>query len=88
MPKNGSRAYRWYVRYSEAELVALGEHIKAENPAQPGVHYDGIYLYSKAVRAKFDDIARAISFHEADRRRAAGIPHNPDQEIGIGKRHN
>lgn len=62
----GTRAYRWHKRYSVAELIALREKIEAENPRVEGVHYDGLWYHPKAVRAKFDDIALAITWHMSD----------------------
>lgn len=89
MAKNGSRAYRWYKRYTMDQLIALRQQIEAENPVQDGVHYDGLYLYPKNVRAKFDDIAQAITWHSEDARTAAGEPvFEHGQYTGIGIKQN
>lgn len=89
MPKGGSRAYRWHKRYTVEELLQLRAKIEAEHPIQEGVHYDGIYLYPKNVRSKFDDIAQAIAWHTEEHRKAAGEkPFEHDQYIGIGIRQN
>lgn len=89
MANKGSRAYRWYCKYNIDELDALRAKIEAENPVVPGVHYDGIWLYSKNVIKKFDDIAQAITWHMADQKeKETGQRHDVDQYIGIGKRQN
>lgn len=62
MTTKASRAVRWSNQYTTEELHALRKEIEAENPVT-AQRYDGIYLYPKVVRAKFDDIAQAITWH-------------------------
>jgi hypothetical protein len=66
-----SRAVRWHNQYSVAELNLMREKIEAENPVTEQ-RYDHIYLYPKAVRDKFDDIAQAITWHMIEAKKAAG----------------
>lgn len=69
MASKGSRAVRWFNQYTIAELHALREKIEAENPVTEQ-RYDHIYLYPKAVREKFHDIAQAITWHMIDAKEA------------------
>jgi hypothetical protein len=76
---NTMKAYTLYKKYTLEELDTLRQRIEAENPPQPGVHYtrtgntpgDGIYLYPRKVRDKFDAIAQAITWHMQDKKQAA-----------------
>lgn len=89
MPKGGSRAYRLNKKYTMQELVEMQQKLRDDNPPQDGVHYDGIYLYPKSLRDKFDDIAQAITWHLEEARKAAGEkPFEHGQYTGIGIKQN
>lgn len=62
------RPVRLYRRHTLAELEALMAQTHADHPPQPGVHYDGCWIYPRKVRALRDDIAQAIAWHLRDAR--------------------
>ena len=58
-----------YHKYSMQELIDMAERIRAdpENHNPKG----SLYIYTPKARKKLENIARAISFHIEERRKAA-----------------
>lgn len=65
-------AVKLYTKYSQEDLVRLMEDIQSrpENHMPAG----SVYLYTPNARKKLENITRAITWHLADKRAAAGRP--------------